>query len=141
MLLRQILQYKVAANAKNSKCLVVNRMSLPNQEMSSLWTLTITIVGVLGLNFQRKALLSLPLQSCKDYLAITISQESKTRCLLLRIHCTSPLPTHYYKLEYIVTRFECSKLIRVDGFFFQVCKPKDIMLAHGAWNNLMPDGQ
>jgi hypothetical protein len=30
MLLRQIFQYKVVANAKNSKCLVVNRMSLPN---------------------------------------------------------------------------------------------------------------
>jgi len=30
VLLRQILQYKVAANAENSKCLVVNRMSLPN---------------------------------------------------------------------------------------------------------------
>jgi hypothetical protein len=30
MLLKQILQYKVAINAKNSKCLVVNRMSLPS---------------------------------------------------------------------------------------------------------------
>jgi hypothetical protein len=30
VLLRQILQYKMAANAKNSKCLVVNKMSLPS---------------------------------------------------------------------------------------------------------------
>jgi hypothetical protein len=30
MLLKQILQYKLAINAKNSKCLVVNRMSLPS---------------------------------------------------------------------------------------------------------------
>jgi hypothetical protein len=30
VLLKQILQYKVAANAKNSKCLVVNSMSLPS---------------------------------------------------------------------------------------------------------------
>jgi hypothetical protein len=35
LLLRQILQYKVVANAQNSKCFVVNRMSLPSQEMSS----------------------------------------------------------------------------------------------------------
>jgi hypothetical protein len=36
--------------------------------------------------------MSLPLQSCKDYLAITIGQESKIRCcLLLGIHCTNPL--------------------------------------------------
>jgi hypothetical protein len=49
VLLRQILQYKVAEIAKNSKCLIVNRMSLPSQEMLSLWTLA--IAGVLGLNF------------------------------------------------------------------------------------------
>jgi hypothetical protein len=30
VLLRQILQYKVVTNVKNSKCLVVNRMLLPS---------------------------------------------------------------------------------------------------------------
>jgi hypothetical protein len=30
MLSRQILQYKVVVKAKNSKCFVINRMSLPN---------------------------------------------------------------------------------------------------------------
>jgi hypothetical protein len=55
VLLRQILQYKVVANAKNSKCLVVNRMSLLSQKMSSLSTLTIAIVGVSGLNFSKES--------------------------------------------------------------------------------------
>jgi hypothetical protein len=99
VLLRQILQYIVVVNAKNSKCLVVNRMSLLSQEMSSLWTLAITIAGVLGLNFSEENFIVITLQNYKDYLTITITQESKIRCCIsLRIHCTSPLPTHYYKL-------------------------------------------
>jgi hypothetical protein len=53
VLLKQILQYKVVANAKIQNVLL-SKMSLPSQEMLSLWTLAIAIASVLGLNFSKE---------------------------------------------------------------------------------------
>ncbi len=88
----------MVANAKYSKCLVVNRMSIPNQEMSDVKSKNTNYYycWCSKVEFFRGALLSLPLQSCKDSLAIT---SKIIRCYIsLWIHCINPLTTHYYKL-------------------------------------------